>query len=85
MAIIQIYELRQATLMLNLQQVYFHTAPEPNATSSNSYYNSSLALKDGYAEIQVNVGNANIPSSFNNISYVEFIRRTIIIILTIST
>lgn len=51
------------------------TAPEPNATSSNSYYNSSLALKDGYAEIQVNVGNANIPSSFNNISYVRIYKK----------
>ena len=51
------------------------TAPEPNTTSSNSYYNSSLALKDGYAEIQVNVGNANIPSSFNNISYVRIYKK----------
>ena len=40
-----------------------------------AYYNSSLALKDGYAEIQVNVGNANIPSSFNNISYVRIYKK----------
>ena len=32
-------------------------------------------MKDGYAEIQVNVGNANIPSSFNNISYVRIYKK----------